>query len=86
MQFGYLSNLIIVPMCMLGGCYWPIDFMPDTLQKIANFVPTSWLIKATEKIIYGAKLSEVYIEIFIIILFTITFFLIGINKRVDISK
>ncbi|WDC83463.1 ABC transporter permease [Caloramator sp. mosi_1] len=80
-QFGYLTNLIIVPMCMLGGCYWPQDFMPEYLRNISNLVPTSWFMKAVEKIVFGTELNGVYKEISIIILFTIIFFLIGISKK-----
>ncbi|MCX7695377.1 MAG: ABC transporter permease [Caloramator sp.] len=78
-QFGYLTNLIIVPMCMLGGCYWPLDFMPSFLQKVANFVPSSWIMKSAEKIVYGAVISDLYIEVSVILLFSLIFFLIGIE-------
>jgi len=44
---------------MLGGCWWPIEYMPELLKKISNFVPPSWAMKAYEKIITGAGLFEI---------------------------
>lgn len=55
-----LNALVVLPMMMLGGCFWPRDIMPDILQKIAEFMPTTWFFKLVDSVVYtggilGAK-------------------------------
>lgn len=85
-QAGALSTFITVPMCMLGGCFWPRSFMPDVLLKISNFMPTTWVLKAADKVIRGAALSSVLTEIGVLLLFTLVFILLGSWKKADITK
>jgi ABC-2 type transport system permease protein len=46
---GQINNLIVVPTCMLGGCFWPTSMMPDFMQKLSNFTPQKWAIQAIEQ-------------------------------------
>ncbi|WP_424610429.1 ABC transporter permease [Caldanaerobacter sp.] len=75
-----LSTLIIIPTCMLGGVFWPLYLMPETLQKLSDFIPQKWAIDAIEKIQMGGSLSNVYIDIIILLAFALTFILLGIYK------
>lgn len=50
------TALINIPMLMLGGCFWPREIMPDFMQQIGNFVPTTWFLKAGETVLYGKGL------------------------------
>lgn len=85
-QANTINTFITVPMCMLGGCFWPRDFMPDILNKIGNFMPTSWVLKASERIINGDTIFSVGKEISILLLFTLVFILLGSWKKADITK
>ncbi|HMP82912.1 MAG TPA: ABC transporter permease, partial [Verrucomicrobiota bacterium] len=45
----------------LGGCWWPLEIAPPTLQKIALCLPTGWALKALHQLIsfgsgFGAAL------------------------------
>ena len=40
--------LYLSPSCMISGCFWPAEFMPDILQKIAYVTPQRWAISAIE--------------------------------------
>lgn len=53
-QAGAISVVLIVSTCMLGGVYWPLDFVPDVMQKIALAVPQSWAIAGFKEIISGS--------------------------------
>lgn len=85
-QAGALNTFLTVPMCMIGGCFWPRSFMPDILIKISNFMPTTWVLKASEKIINGSALTNVGIEILVLLLFTLVFVLLGSWRKTDITK
>lgn len=65
-QLGMINSLIITPTCMLGGCFWPISFMPDFMQKVANFVPQKWAIEAIEVLSLGDGLSEITVPLIIL--------------------
>lgn len=79
MQSSNLSTLIITPTCMLGGVFWPIDFMPKALQKISNFVPQKWAVDAIMKIEESSN-PNLLINIGILIAFTLAFLLIATYK------
>jgi lipooligosaccharide transport system permease protein len=38
-HFGYLFNLVILPMFWLSGGFFPLDNMPDWAQRAAWFMP-----------------------------------------------
>ncbi|MGI0531241.1 ABC transporter permease [Bacillus pfraonensis] len=75
-----MQNIVIVPTCLLAGCYFPYDIMPKTVQKIADFLPQRWLLDTIEKLQQGIPFSELYLNILILFAFAIAFFLIAIYK------
>lgn len=85
-QSSIWGNLINLPICMLGGCLWSRDFMPDSLINLSNFVPTTWVLKAAEKILNGQSLLSVSNEIGILLLFALALFLLASWKKVDVVK
>lgn len=64
-----INALAIIPTCMLGGCFWPVAFMPEWMQKLANFVPQKWAIDAVKQLYLGAQLSDVLPNLTILVLF-----------------
>lgn len=76
-QVNSLSTLIITPTCMLGGCFIPIEMMPDIVKKIANFMPHKWTIEAINKLQSGSSFNEALVNIAVTISFAIAFFLIS---------
>lgn len=86
--FAYGSIMILsVPMVMLGGCYWPVAYMPDILIKIGKFLPTTWVMQGASKLLDGgAGLGDIAIEILILLLFAGIFMAAGLVTKVDVSK
>ncbi|WP_409341156.1 ABC transporter permease [Paenibacillus sp. MBLB4367] len=64
-----LNALTIIPTCMLGGCFWPVSFMPEWMQKLANLVPQKWAIEAIRQLSMGAELKDVSMHLAILVLF-----------------
>ncbi|NBI30702.1 ABC transporter permease [Chengkuizengella marina] len=75
-----ITPLIVVPTCMIGGCFWPIEIMPDFMQKLANIVPQKWAIEAVQKMAMGQELSDVSIHLLVLLLFAVI--LIGFGSAV----
>lgn len=44
----------------LGGCWWPLEIAPPTLQKVALCLPTGWALKALHQLIsFGSGFTTV---------------------------
>lgn len=76
-QASTLQTLVITPTCMLAGCLWPLEIMPKSLQRIADFLPQTWTIGAIHKLQLGASFDQVMLNLLIIIAFALTFFLVA---------
>lgn len=85
-QSSTLATFIITPMCMLGGCYWPREYMPDILKNIGDFVPTTWALKGAESVLNGSSILGIWKELSILLLFALVFFLLASWRRADVEK
>ncbi|WP_223069386.1 ABC transporter permease [Paenibacillus caui] len=77
---GALQNLIITPTCLLAGCYFPIDIMPDNVRKISTFLPQHWLLETVDKLQAGSTLGSLYMNLLILLAFAAVFALIAIYR------
>ncbi len=75
-----LQNLIITPTVMLSGCFWPVEVMPKSLQKIADFLPQRWTLNTFNKLQEGNSFSDLYLNYMILLSFAAAFFLIAVYK------
>ncbi|MNJ65029.1 hypothetical protein D3C77_610210 [compost metagenome] len=62
---------------MIGGCFWPLSFMPEYMQKAANFVPQKWAIEAIELLSSGSSLQGVGVPLLILVLMAFVLLIIG---------
>ena len=85
-QAGMLSSLLVTPMAMLGGLLWPREIMPEALQHVGLFLPTTWMMEAVSQVIVTGRLANAGWEILILMLFALIFFLLGGWQRVDIGR
>ncbi|SMP63502.1 ABC transporter permease [Anoxynatronum buryatiense] len=83
---GTLSSLLVTPMAMLGGLLWPREIMPEVLQHVGLFLPTTWMMQAAGKVVETGRLVDATWELIILMLFALVFFLLGGWRRVDISS
>ncbi|AWX54303.1 ABC transporter permease [Brevibacillus brevis] len=77
---GAISNLIIVPSCLLAGCFFPMEIMPDTVRKISTFLPQHWLLDTVNKLQQGYSLGSLYLNMAILLAFATVFALIAIYR------
>lgn len=85
-QSTSIGTLIITPLIMIGGGFWPRHIMPVFMQRLGYISPVTWFMKAGEKIAEGASFLGVYREVGILLLFTLAFFLVGTFKKADIAS
>lgn len=68
-----LQTLIITPTCLLSGCFFPPEFMPDVMRKIADFLPQTWVLSTLKSVQQGAALSSLWLNISILLAFALVF-------------
>ena len=60
-QLGMLLLLVLIPMQMLSGGMTPRESMPEAIQLIMNFAPTTHFVQLSQAILYrGAGLDVVW--------------------------
>ncbi|MNJ71422.1 hypothetical protein D3C77_679650 [compost metagenome] len=62
---------------MIGGCFWPLSFMPEYMQKAANVVPQKWAIQSVEQLSSGSNLSGIGAPLLILVLMAFVLLVIG---------
>lgn len=77
-QAGLLMTFIVTPTCMLSGCFWPREYMPEFMQRIGDFFPQTWTLKAIDYLQHGKSLMEVAPYILLVFMFALVFIAIGI--------
>ena len=77
-----ISTLVMTPTCMLGGCFWPVEFMPEIMRKIAFFMPQWWTLDAIRKIQIGGSFETISMHLMILAAFTAAL-LLGAIYRVS---
>lgn len=66
---GILNALLVTPTCMLGGCFWPVDIMPDIMQRLSNIVPQKWAMEGFYRLAGGGTVHDIAWHVGILILF-----------------
>lgn len=78
-QLSAIVPIIIVPTCMIAGCFWPREVMPDAALKISNLVPQTWILKGlTDLISRGADITSIYLPSAILLIFALIFITTGV--------
>jgi ABC-type multidrug transport system permease subunit len=50
--FGILATMVLAA---LGGCWWPLDVVPQTFKTIALFTPSYWAIQGLHDVMSFGK-------------------------------
>lgn len=59
-----IGVLITMVMAAFGGCWWPLEFVPRNLQRVALALPTGWAMKALHQVVsFGRGVGDVTLEL-----------------------
>jgi ABC-2 type transport system permease protein len=71
-----LANLFAA----LGGCWWPLELVPDFMKKIALFVPASWAVRSVDQLLFFKQpFSSVYWNLIYLLLFALLFSVLSVK-------
>ena len=75
-SLAVLTALILAP---LGGCWWPLFFLPSWMQFLAKLTPHGWAMTGFNKLmLFGAGFGDVVTEMLVLLGFAVVFAVIGI--------
>lgn len=77
-QLSTLAPIIVVPTCLLAGCMWPREIMPESMIKFSNFLPETWAIKGMADLITrNSGFSAAIVPSLVLLSFSLVFFILG---------
>lgn len=80
LQANTMQTLITIPTCMLSGCFWPVDIMPKSLQRVADLLPQRWAIMSVQKLQEGGGLPHAALQLSVVLSFALALFLVAAYK------
>ena len=67
-----ICTLGAIMMSALGGCWWPLEIVPNSVRSIGYFFPTAWTMDALHQLIsFGGGLAEIQFPLSAILGFSI---------------
>lgn len=77
-----IGSLLVVASSMLAGVFWPLEFVPETMQKAALFTPQYWALEGLKAAMFNAAtLFELKANILALVGFLATFHLGWLVRR-----
>lgn len=80
-QANGLSIMIGMVMALMGGCWYPLELFPQTVQQVVKILPTTWAMEGLlDVVLRGQGLVSVLPEAAVLMGFALVFFVIGIMR------
>ena len=80
-QASNLSIMLGMSMALLGGCWWPMELFPPTLQQVVKVLPTTWAMSAlTDLSMRGGGMADILPEAAVLLGFAAVFFVVGVLR------
>jgi ABC-type multidrug transport system permease subunit len=65
-----LCILLSLVMAALGGCWWPLEIVPDSMKVAAHVVPAGWAMDALHQLIsFGGGWEKVRFPVGVLFLY-----------------
>ena len=78
-QANGLSIMTGMVMALLGGCWYPLEMFPQSVQNMVKILPTTWAMRGMLDIVLrGQGLASILPTAGVLIAFAVVFFGIGI--------
>ena len=78
-QANGLSTMLGMVMALMGGCWYPLELFPQTVQNIVKVLPTTWAMQGMlDLVLRGGGLTDILPEAAVLLGFAVIFFSIGV--------
>jgi ABC-2 type transport system permease protein len=80
-QASGLSIMAGMVMALLGGCWYPLELFPATVQNIVKILPTTWAMQGLlDLVLRNGGLTDILLESGVLLGFTVVFFTVGVMR------
>ena len=80
-QASGLSIMAGMVMALMGGCWYPLELFPATVQNIVKILPTTWAMQGLlDLVLRGRGLVDILPEAGVLLGFAAVFFAIGVIR------
>lgn len=79
MNPALLIAVVIFPTSLLGGCLIPGSMLPSFMGSLGYAVPQKWVMTAVQKLVTGAGISGIAIDLVIILMFGLALAIFGVK-------
>jgi lipooligosaccharide transport system permease protein len=59
-NFSYVTSIVITPLFLVAGTYFPIDGLPEWAQVLAQFNPLYHCVQLVRDAVFGFELADLY--------------------------
>jgi len=78
-QANGLSIMVGMIMALMGGCWYPIEMFPSTIQTAVKILPTTWAMQGLlDLVLRGRGLVDILPEAGVLLGFAAVFFAVGV--------
>jgi len=78
-QAGGLSTMFGMVFALMGGCWYPLELFPPTIQNLVKILPTTWAMQGMlDLVLRGGGLMDILPEAAVLLVFATIFFIVGI--------
>ncbi|MDA1278397.1 MAG: ABC transporter permease [Verrucomicrobia bacterium] len=64
--------LTSILMAALGGCWWPLEVVPENMQKLGHLFPSAWAMDALHRLIsFGDGFASIGVELLVLVAFAL---------------
>ena len=78
-QFNYVTTLVITPLFLVAGTFFPIDQLPEGLQVLANFNPLYQLVELVRGAAFGFEPVDV-LRYLALVAFSLTLWRVAVRR------
>ena len=78
-QANGLSIMFGMVFALMGGCWYPLELFPSTIQTIVKILPTTWAMQGMlDLVLRGGGLRDILPEAGVLLGFAVIFFSLGV--------
>jgi len=80
-QLAALTGVMSTALAMLGGCYWPIDIVNESMRLVSRFTPTGWAMAAlVDIVVRNQGAAQAVMPSLVLLLFAAVFLSVGLMR------
>lgn len=85
--FSYYTTLVMMPLMMLSGVFYPISALPEVMQKILYGLPLIHAVQLVRPLMAGQPMTDVALHLSVLVIYGVIGYLIGVRlvrKRLSV--